>query len=165
MANSNGYVTKASTPPATPPDITDTIGLVCFSCLLLIFVDFDIIERTRDWKVRIGDYRGMTFARTTPGRFAKQKVLFAARKQLYLHPSIDRLLYRTHKFSYLKICENHGLLLRDTSLRSALLPVSRRTRAVGALRPVSPKAVLPPALMIPGNTCLIEVDYHFCTTW
>lgn len=73
MANSNGYVTRASTPPATPPDITDTIGLVCFSCLLLIFGDFDMSGRTRDWKVRVDDYRGMTFAQTIPESFASKR--------------------------------------------------------------------------------------------
>lgn len=115
-------------------------------------------ERTRDWKVRIADYRGMTFARTIPESFASEQVLFAAPKQFFLFT--DCLLYRTHHFLCVEIRLKHGLLLRDTSLRTALLPVSRQTRAVGALRPVSPKAVLPPVSMNQGNTCLIEVKYY-----
>lgn len=110
----------------------------------------------------------MTFARTIPRSFANEKVLFVAREQFYSRFFILPLTVscvRRYEFSSRELRDSDSLLLRDTSLQTTLLPVSRQERAVDALRAVSPKAVLPPALMNPGNTCLIEVECCICATW
>ena len=110
----------------------------------------------------------MTFARTIPESFANEMLLFAAREQFYLQFFILPLTVscvRRYDFSFRELRDSDSLLLRDTSLQTTLLPVSRQERAVDALRTASPKAVLPPALINPGNTCLIEVKYYICATW